>query len=176
MRLSKANLPDAVEVDGKFYPIQTGHSFWFRFSEILGQDKILLTDADYLYLDEKPEDRQAGFNELANFFYEESELPRGTGSSERVLDYEIDSDFLYAGILQCYGVDLFEKQYHWHKVRAMIAGLTGTKLNEIISIRCWSDTKNKEMMQAKNSWSLPRKISATEKKKLEKFKNLFYDT
>lgn len=156
MNLAKAFLPEAVEVLGKFYKIHTGHSFWFRFSQLLNEDKLFLHDVDFLYDGEIPEDRQAGFDALCKFFYEKKEIPRCEGG-ENILDYDIDAELLYAGILQCYGIDLFDEQYHWHKVRAMIVGLHGTKLNEVFGIRSWSDTKNKEAMKLKREWALPEK-------------------
>jgi len=115
MNLAKAFLPEAVEVLGKYYKIHTGHSFWFRFSQLLNEDKLFLHDVDFLYDGEIPEDRQAGFDALCKFFYEKKEIPRGEGG-ENILDYDIDAELLYAGILQCYGIDLFDEQYHWHKV------------------------------------------------------------
>jgi hypothetical protein len=158
MDLTKAVLPDAVEVSGRFYKIHTGHPYWFRFYEILGQETKYVSDFDHLYVDEIPEDRQAGVDALYNFFYEKKELPRvlDTGGPN-VLDYTIDADLIYAGVLQCYGIDLMDKQYHWHKVRAMIAGLEGTKLNAIIGYRGAKPGKNKELQRAQEMWALPKK-------------------
>lgn len=176
MDLAKAILPDAVEVSGRFYQVKTGHSYWFRFSEILEQDKVYLTDADYLYIDEPPEDRQAGFDALSKFYYEPKVVPRTDGESgERILDYSIDSDLIYAAILQCYKIDLYEKQYHWHKVRAMIAGLHDTKLNEILGYRCVTPGKNKELAKAKAAWALPQKVDASTKEALDSFSAQFYN-
>ena len=170
MDLTKAVLPDSVQVSGKSYKIHTGHPWWFRFAQIIEQDKIFLRDLDHLYVEEIPEDRQAGIDALSAFFYEKKEVPRSIDDSgERILDYDIDADFIYAGILQQYGVDLFEKELHWHKVRAMIASLHGTMINEIMSYRCAKDTKNKEMMRLKRIWSLPEKMSEEEKEKLAAF-------
>jgi hypothetical protein len=175
MDLAKAYLPDAVEVLGKFYKVQTGHSFWFRFSQIVDAEKAYLTDFDFLYLDDKPEDRQEGVNALSRFYYEPKELPRSIGgdTGERVMDYSIDSDLLYAAILQCYGIDLYEKQYHWHKVRAMIAGLHNTKLNDIIGYRCADVGKNRELAKAKEAWRLPEKLTEADKERMQSFAEQF---
>jgi hypothetical protein len=175
MDLTKAILPSSVEVGGSFYKVQTGHSFWFRFSQIVDAEKAYLTDFDFLYLDDKPEDRQEGVNALSRFYYEPKELPRSSGADdgERVLDYSIDSDLLYAAILQCYGIDLYEKQYHWHKVRAMIAGLHNTKLNDIIGYRCAMPGKNKELAKAKEAWRLPEKLTEVDKERMQSFAEQF---
>lgn len=175
MDLTKSFLPDTVIVSGKHYKIHTGHSYWFRFAQILGQDVKLLSEFTHFYKDEIPEDQQSGVEALYNFFYEKKEIPRSFGeeSSDRVLDYEIDSDLIYSAILQCYGIDLFDKQYHWHKVRAMLAGLSGTRLNDIMGYRCADVGKSKELARIKSIWALPEKMSAEEKEALDRFNAQF---
>lgn len=174
MDLTKANLPDYVIVSGRTFRIQTGHSFWFRFSQIIGQDKKYYSDFDFLYISDIPEDRKAGLDELLKFYYEKHELPRSDGDSgDRVLDYEIDSDLLYSALYKCYGVDLYEKQIHWHKVRALIAGLHDTKLNDVMGYRCSEPGKNKELARMKRIWSLPEKITPEDKEALDKFNAQF---
>jgi hypothetical protein len=173
--LTKACLPDSVEVSGRLYKIHTGHSYWFRFSQILDQEKKYLHEFDHLYVDEVPEDRQAGVDALAAFFYEKKELPRVDGESgPNILDYTIDADLLYAGIIQCYGIDLMEKQYHWHIVRALIGGLEGTKLNTVIGFRCAKPGKNKELARMQRMWALPEKESESRRAELESIESVFY--
>jgi hypothetical protein len=205
MDLTKAILPESVEVSGRLYRVHTEHSYWFRFYQILEQEKKYLHEFDFMYIDTRkettlktyapkkgifnrllkrktvtekkiktgsyiPEDRQAGVDALVGFFYEKKELPRVDGESgPNVLDYTIDADLLYAGILQCYGIDLMEKQYHWHIVRALIGGLEGTKLNTIIGYRCAKPGKNRELALMQAMWALPEKISAEDKEALERF-------
>lgn len=175
MDFTKALLPETIEVSGKHYQIQTGHSYWFLFSQIMGRDKKYVSDFDYLYTDEKPEDGQVGVDALLAFYYEKKELPRSSGDDdgEIVLDYELDADLIYAALMQCYGVDLFDKQIHWHKVRALIAGLHETKLNEIMGYRCAKPGKNKELSRMKEIWRLPRKLSAEDKEAMERFNAQF---
>lgn len=175
MDLTKACLPDAIEVSGRFYKIQTGHSYWFRFAQLIKQ-KCYLTDFDHLYLDEKPEDRQAGLTALVGFYHETKVIPRTEDDDgERVIDYDIDSDLIYSAVLQCYGVDLLEKQLHWHKVRAMLAGIIGTRLNEIIGYRASRDTKNKELQRMKRIWALPIIEKEEDKERLSAFADQFHN-
>jgi hypothetical protein len=139
MDLTKAVLPDTVIVSGKVYKIRTEHYYWFRFADIIEQEIKYTNDFDFLYIGKIPEDRQAGVDALCGFFIEKKEIPRSdveTGS--RIVDYQIDADYIYAGILQCYGIDLKEKAYHWHKVRAMITGMTGTRFNTILEYRSYT--------------------------------------
>lgn len=175
MDLTKAILPDSITVSGRVYKIKTGHPYWFRFAEIIADKKAYLDELDYLYDGEIPEDRQAGFEGLVNFYYEPKELPRSSGgSSERVIDYSIDSDLIYSALMQCYGVDLYDKPLHWHKVRAMITGITGTKLNAILEYRCSTPGKNKELARLKRIWRLPEVSSEEALEAIEDSANVFY--
>ena len=205
MDLTKAKLPDAVEVSGRFYKVKTDHSYWFRFYQILEQDKKYLSDFDFMYVDTQdektiktytpkkgfinkllkrkietvktvktgayiPEDKQAGIDALVGFFFEKKELPRVEGDSgPNILDYTIDADLIYAAILQCYGIDLMARQYHWHIVRALIGGIEGTKLNTIIGYRCATPGKNKELARMQRMWALPEKMSAEDREAIERF-------
>ena len=173
MDLTKHVLQNSIVVRGKDYEIKTGHAYWFRFYELI-TDEAFVNDFDFLYVDEVPEDRTEGFKQLIEFFSPRKELPRATGkNAERVLDYIIDSDLIYAGVLQQYGLDLIETPTHWHKVKAMIDGLTGTKLNDVISFRL-ADNKDKNLQKYKEAWRLPK--SKEEQREEQDFKNLFYNT
>jgi hypothetical protein len=174
--LSKAILPADIEVAGRFYPIHTGHPYWFRFHEVYSQPKKFVTDFAFLYLDEQPEDGRAGVDALLQFFWEPREVPRSLGDDDgvRVLDYGIDAELIYAAILQCYGIDLYEKEWHWHKVRAMIAGLHGTKLNDILWYRSCVPGKNKELGRMKQIWALPERAAPEDKEAEDAFAKQFY--
>jgi len=176
MDLTKIILPDSIIVSGSVYKIHTGHPYWFRFSQIVQQSSVLLNSFDYLYIEQKPNDRQEGINKLINFYFEKQELPRVDDNQicDRVMDYDIDSDLIYAAISQCYHIDLYEKEIHWHKVRALINGLYGTKLNEIIQYRICDPKKDKELAKMKRIWRLPKIQSAEDKKSLEDFNKIFY--
>ena len=55
----------------------------------------------------------------------------------------------------------------------MIDGLTGTKLNDVISFRL-ADNKDKHLQKYKEAWRLPK--SKEEQREEQDFKNLFYNT
>lgn len=169
MDLTKAVLPDSVIVSGKTYKIHTGHPYWFRFSEILDQEVKYLTDFDFMFIDEIPSDRQAGIDALCEFFSEKKEIPRSLGESGvRIVDYQIDADYIYAGVLQCYGIDLMEKEYHWHKVRAMIYGMTGTLFNDIMTYRS-AKPGDKTYDKLRRIWALPEKESDADREARARF-------
>lgn len=173
MRLSKLVLPSSVTVGGRAYSVRTGHPYWFRFAEILADRGARFGDFDFLYDGDIPHDRKAGFEKLLEFYNPKTELPRKDGpelSGEIALDYTADSRLIFAAILEQYGVDLFEREIHWHKVLAMIAGLHSTRLNEIIGYRLYrkpskNDSEERERARLKKMWRIE---SAEEKEEAEK--------
>ena len=172
--LTKLNLPDSVCVSGRFYKVKTGHTYWFRFAEIIDDEDATFDDFDFLFDGDAPEDKKEAFNAFLGFYWKKKEIPRvmGEATSERIIDYSIDADLIYAAIMQCYGIDLCAGEVHWHKVRALIAGLTGTKFNEIMSYRCSKPGKDKTMAKLKRIWALPIKESAENRAARERFNKL----
>lgn len=182
--LTKIVLPDTVEVEGRFYKIKTDFRQWLVFEKLLHQ-KSTYEDFNFIYEDEIPDNLQKGFEELINFFNPPKVLPNDVGesSSEKILDYEIDSDFIYAAFFEQYKIDLLETKngklipMHWYKFQALLSGLHDTKLDQIISYRCYTPNDNddykKSMMKLKKMWQLPTEISEQTQKDLDAFNALF---
>ena len=168
MDLTKIKLPSAIEVEGVFYSIHTGHPFWFRFIELI-HGNATVGDLDFLYTSAKPKDRMAGYKALLAFCYDKPDLPRITedAPSKRITDYKTDADYIYSAFWQCYGIDLCEKELHWHKVRALMRGIVGTKYNEIMQYRCYTGD-NKEMQKARSLWELVEMESEQDSEEFEK--------
>ena len=61
MDLTKAFLPDSVKVNDDFFRIHTGHSYWFRFAQLITQEEAYLTEFDFLYVDENHQTGKKGF-------------------------------------------------------------------------------------------------------------------
>ena len=174
MDLTKKILPSAVEVDGIFYPVKTEHYYWFNFARLIKKADSV-SDFDFLYEDGKPADRQKGFFALLSFFSPKKELPRvcGAQNEEIPLDYEIDSDYIYAAILEQYGIDLFEKGVHWHKVLAMMRALHDVKLTRIIEYRPYKKPQKNEsyesqMEELKKAWRIESAEEKRERSEAEK--------
>ena len=174
MNLTKMVMPSAVEVLGISYPIKTGHPYWFRFMQILKEKGATVDSFDYIYRDGIPADREAGLNALLEFCWEKKEIPRSSGeeSGARLVDYETDADLIWAAVLQVYGIDLTEREVHWHKVRAMLAALPGSRLEEGMGWRCYKG-KDAKLLKLKRQWELPEPEDPKSKEALEKFNALF---
>ena len=158
----------SIWIDGEEYLIQTDFHYWISFGKKMeGAKEINLLELDYLYkvmtVDGRdygvPEDRAKGYGELCKFYQNDQPLPHPTGKQgARALDWLIDSEYIYTAFLQQYGIDLETNDMHWHKFLSLFNGLTGTKLNDIISARLYEKPKKNDkrdgMEEIKNSWKL----------------------
>lgn len=179
LSLEKANAPEAVLVDGVFYAIKTDFRYWITFSRLVQDEKQRLLDFDYLYENGVPENRQKGFEALIGFYLNKKELPRvfDNDGDVDVISYEHDSELIYAAFLEQYGIDLFEETHlHWWKFKALLAGLHGTKLNEVMGYRCYEEGEKGDWKKAarenKRRWELPQKLTGEEKEASEEFDRL----
>ncbi len=178
--LSKAKAPEAVKVDGVFYAIKTDFRNWINFSRILGSDNPLFSNFDFIYETSIPDNQQAGFDALMEFFENKKELPRiiGDSSDIRVLDYTLDAELIFSAFMEQYGIDLFDEKLHlhWWKFLALLSGLHGTKLNEVMAYRCFDENAKTDWKQTqilnRKRWELPRQLTAAEKKAEEDFDRL----
>ena len=176
--LNKAFWPSSVTVFGKEYAVHAEHWFWMDFYRMLGRPRRP-EEFDFLYDGPPPEDRQAGLGALMCFFAPASPLPREVGGDEGgpVLDYEQDEDLIYAAFMQCYGIDLKSEAVHWHKFLALLRGLGGTRLNEVMGYRSYSEADRggyeKFMGDMKRAWRLEEPETAEEKEARDEFDRNF---
>jgi len=173
---------DSIWVGGIEYKIHTPFPYWIAFSkkieglQLTGKKTINLYELDYLYKPEYikrpnrskkqprgnkpfiPEDRKSGYKELCKFFLNEQPLPRPAGKKDNVigLDWLIDSEYIYAAFLQQYRIDLIKTDLHWHDFLALFYGLTGAKINEIITARYSKDTKG-SMCEMRKMYEIRKK-------------------
>lgn len=176
LNMMKKGLPNTVEVGGEPFLVKTDFRIWMQFcNEFEKWDGQSDLDIAYVFVDKIPaleskEDMQAIFD----FAYPPSAIPKNSGSDlGRILDYEIDADYIYSAFLGQYGIDLMDVDMHWHKFRALLNGLNNsTKLREIMSYRCY-EGDDKEYIKLRNAWELPVGLTAEEKKTKEEFDKYF---
>ena len=174
--LSKG-LPDTITVDGKSFLIKTDFREWLKFARII-EGEPTLADLLYLFVDDYP---LTDFSmELVEFFTNENPLPNYTGtSSEPILDYMIDSEYIYASFYSEYGIDLISANLHWHQFKALLIGLPDDcKIKEIMAMRSYKkDNKKPEKVAEENkrAWSLSKvKNKKNEKEIMKEINELFY--
>ena len=178
-------LPDHVSAGGKLFLIKTDFRSWLAFSRTVSEKESVIDDVDFIYADVIPsiELKKEAFDALLDFYHPKTDLPRPTGKGEKVLDYVLDSQLIFAAFLEQYGIDLTAIdetghfiQMHWHKFLALLSGLHNTKLNEVMGWRCWDgDTKTdygKQRAQLRAAWELPPDNQAEIDKDLEAFNAL----
>lgn len=162
--LKKARLPETVEVDGSLYNVHTSFKYWLRFIELLSDTHTPPKEFDFMYDGARPTSRLNGLVALIQFCNPPTLLPRSDRSDdngEKVVDYAIDADYIYAAFMEMYGIDLVESDMHWYKFQALFRGLHDSKLNEIIGYRLWENTSNRHdeytrrMEKLRSAWALP---------------------
>ena len=173
--LSQA-LPNTITVDGKAYLVKTDFREWLKFSKIIEDKNATLADTLFLFKEDYPDKDFS--KELIEFFTNPNNIPNYTdnGSTEVLLDYLEDSEFIYASFMAVYGIDLCDVEMHWWKFKALLLGLPdNSKIKQIMSMRGWNpqDAKRKPedvAKENKRAWSLPDKHK---KEKIEEIKNFF---
>ena len=161
--LKKTGLPESIEVEGGLYYIQTSFKYWLRFLELLENKDTPPKDFDFMYKSKKPSNRLDGLLALVQFGNPPQILPRiqKGEAGEKVIDYTIDADYIYAAFLEQYGIDLVTSNMHWYKFQALFRGLHDTKLNEIIGYRLYEHKDGKktdhdrQMEELRRAWELP---------------------
>lgn len=180
IELTKAILPQSIEVDGSFYKIHTNFKYFIRLINVLRDNPNDTTAADYMYIDTIPNNRIAGINALINFMNPPRYLPRRTESenNEPVIDYTIDASYIYAAFFEQYQIDIIDTPLHWHKFLALLHGLHDTEFNKIIEYRLWKNETGentnytKHMQKLHDAWVLPDPAENEPDEKLEEFEKL----
>lgn len=178
--LTKKVLPDSIIVDGKTFRIHTDFTYWLNFADDLSDKNKTVGEFDYLYIDEKPENRLKGFQALIDFYLDKRVLPRpiDTGRSGKSFDFKIDADLIYAAFIQQYHIDLLEqKDFHWWKFQALFFSLTKeTKFQEVLGFRSYDPNDKTEykkfMKQMQEIWKLEDEEDKEAAKVLEAFNKL----
>ena len=164
---------DSIWVKGEEYNIFTLYPYWLSFEKKLENinENTSYEEFDYLYKLIIPENKQAGFEELYKFYLNKQILPKDTGESSniKVLDWNIDSEYIYAAFMTQYQINLICDDLHHHDFISLFNSLKGHKINEIIEARLWTkpveykdlkkhkEAENKLHEQRREMWSLESK-------------------
>lgn len=176
--LTQSSLPNTVNVNGREYSIYTDFRVWLRFERALKNshgEGVL--DISYLFKNERP--IYTNIKSLLEFCRPKRDLPRpvrGTSSDAVVLDFDVDADLIYAAFIQQYGIDLIDvPELHWHKFLALLHGLKGTRLDEVMGYRCYERQKNKDIdpyEELRDAWAIEPALTPDEEADLEAFNAL----
>lgn len=180
--LFKPELPDSIYLDdGSSFVVHTDFRYWILFYRFI---KMNAAYEDFLIMFpyEKPSEEQLpeAFEKLVSYANPPKEIPRqqSGGNGEIILDYDIDSDYIYAAFMEQYHIDLTDKylKLHFYKFTALLSALHNTKLNDILSYRCYAPNEKydykKQMMELKKIWQLDQ-AKPEDDEALQYFNSLF---
>ncbi|MCW6663957.1 bacteriophage Gp15 family protein [Aerococcaceae bacterium NML190073] len=169
---------DRIEIDGEMHDIDMRFDTVMRFIYLLKDDElsdfVKLNQSLQLMLNDtlshlpisvryevltaivayvEGEDKAVSYDLRGNVIPTPYETP--------ITDYEQDFDYIYAGFIQTYGIDLLEQwDMDWRKFKALLKSLPkGTKYREVIEIRQMDssryDGKDREQIEkAKRHYAL----------------------
>lgn len=146
--------------------------------EVEINEKDAITNAKYydalkiFYKDSIPDDLEEAMEKMLWFYSCGKEETSKTKTKKKVISFEHDFDYINAGFMQDYKIDLFEVDFlHWWKFMSLFSALhDDCKICEIIGYRS-AELKNfdkeqrKRIREMQKIYALPDDISKEEKKR-----------
>lgn len=146
--------------------------------EVEINEKDAITNAKYydalkiFYKDSIPDDLEEAIEKMLWFYSCGKEETSKTKTKKKVISFEHDFDYINAGFMQDYKIDLFEVDFlHWWKFMSLFSALhDDCKICEIIGYRS-AELKNfdkeqrKRIREMQKIYALPDEISKEEKKR-----------
>ena len=146
--------------------------------EIESKEKDAITNAKYydalkiFYKDNIPDDLEEAMEKMLWFYSCGKEEISKQKTKKKVISFEHDFDYINAGFMQDYKIDLFEVDFlHWWKFMSLFSALhDDCKICEIIGYR-GAELKNfdkeqrKRIREMQKIYALPDDISKEEKKR-----------
>lgn len=177
--LKMKTLPDAVEVDGKVFKLNTDFRLWLQFEHDLKEHSNSQEpfDVTYLFKDKMP--TSIDVTKLVEFSRPKKVLPRPVGARTDVIsiDFDIDGDLIYSSLLQQYGIDITEVELHWHKFLALIQGISDqTMLGRVMGYRCYekSNGKKKDVREElRRAWEIKAELTDEQQAEIDEFNSYF---
>ena len=157
---------DHIELDGVAYLIHNSHRNYITALKLIRSEKIFEEDKvelvlPLLFKDEIPKGKEV--EAIQNYFNLFTEEHRPKRKGEPSFDIVQDADYIYAGFMQSYGMDLDNVDLKIEKFIALLKGLpTNTKLSDIIRIRTmpipqrtkWNAQQIADIIEAKHEFAL----------------------
>lgn len=173
MNLLIEKLPDALEIQGQKYKIDTDFRQWLKVNEVIQERDVvsLLEVLDGMFKEEVPINSEDGFQDLVDqlaFFLSCGE-PRETSNvkvDKIVFSYDYDSDYIISAFQEFYNIDLLTvESMHWFKFNMLLQTMSGdSELKERIRIRSMNPSEIKDGKQRRQIISLQQKIRIQGKK------------
>lgn len=178
MNLILDGLPEVVEIAGTSVKIDTSFRTGIIFEEMLSDPELpdedkLLTMLELYYpgiVFDETTIREA--IEKIFWFYRCGSEPRqttgGDEGGETVFSYEYDADYIYAGFMSAYRIDLAKETLHWWQFRALFRSLPeDTQIMKIVGYRSMkispklSKEQKEHYKRMKRMYALPERYEQT---------------
>lgn len=158
---------DHIELDGKAYAIRNSSQAYITALRILRSEDILEEDKvqavlPLLFSEDIPE----GLEVQAVLAFFELFSEKRKGDNKPSFDIVQDAEYIYAGFMQTYHIDLEDNDMAIERFIALLKGLpSDTRLADIIRIRTtpvpqrtkWNAQQIADIMKAKQEFALDRK-------------------
>ena len=164
-------LPSTIRLQNKDVHIKTDFRPWLQFIQIIQEYNLdAMTLEEYaemterisrILFEEKIDLTYDLFPAVVNFFSDYDNGKKGTSTTEKLVDYEIDADAIYSSFAQVYGIRLAGVKMHWYEFRALFANLSeDCPAGRLMHIRSMKDSdvpkeKRQDLHKLKESVALP---------------------
>ena len=181
------NLPYFVKIKNKKYAIRTDYRIFAKYEEEMqdrneeNRKKAIAKVLRRFYpafleiiknnLLEEAIDKFIWFYECGRKNYHKVKSGKGTKREEKY-SFNYDDEYIYSAFYEKYRIDLSKSYVHWWKFQALLKGLGECEFTKIKGYRCYNG-KDKEMLEIKEYWALPKKQNIEyEKRKAKILKQL----
>lgn len=175
------DLPNAIMGDnGESIFLNTDYRLWIKFYKDIENNELQNSNISYLFKNEIPIITDNVLRQLLAFLYNPSVTPKNESSSDKVMDYILDGDYIFSALYQTYGIDIIEMEMHWHKFQALCNNIVGesTLWGYAKSVRGYEkpnkkDTIDSQYLKAKSAWSFPTQFTEEEIRQIQEFEDYF---
>lgn len=162
-------LPDTVEVSGKFYRIATSFRDWIAFFDMIADEnfdkKQKMITALQWFTDEIPDNISGAYNALTEFAscseIRKTSEKSANSPSTPTLSWLYDSAYVLGAFRQVYGIDLIRTEYmHWWEFSALFDALPeDTPIKKRIAYRQISISDIKDKSERKRILKIKRAVA-----------------
>ena len=171
-------LPVKVDINGVEYAINSDFRTSILFSLLMDDDRLTedakVMQALVLYYPKIPDKKY--WNEAVErlmWFYQcgkeisAATIGKGKSDKKRILDYEVDADYIYSAFMSQYRIDLQDVSLHWWKFKSLLDAINeDTSLFKIMQYRSTDISKITDKEQ-KKFYKDMQKIYSIEKPDME---------
>lgn len=177
-------LPEAVEIGGQEYEINTDFRIGIIFEALIQDETLLAEEKTYatlnLFFNCIPHNVEEAIEKIKWFYIqgkEENKKEANSGAEnnnnkhKKIFSFEEDAGYIYSAFLSQYGIDLQDTEHlHWWKFKTLFESLKDdNKIVKIMGYRSveitndMSDSDKKFYRKMKETFALPDMRSTEEK-------------